>query len=208
MADAAGIVYITDGARVRKVQGGLISTVIGHWWDNGQLYGGDGGLAVNAYYTHIYGMCWGIYGEMYICDWANHLIRKYNPTTGVITTVVGDVAGGYPFLHGGFNGDGLYPTATRLNHPTSVAVNAAGEMFIMDMDNNRVRKVYQSCTSISVSRSVTICSTSLPYSWAGMSLNCGGTYTIHATMANGCDSAATLNLSVLGALPAITGGGR
>src|SRR5258706_11865993 len=43
---------------------------------------------------------------------------------------------------------------------------------------------------------VTVCSSALPYSWNGTNYNAAGSYTIHLTNAAGCDSAATLNLSV------------
>jgi hypothetical protein len=204
LADNVGNVYIASGLRVRKVQGGIISTVIGHYWDNGQIFGGDGGLATsNTYYGATSNLAWGIYGELYLCEQSNNLIRKYNPSTGIITTVVGDVAGGYPFLYGGYNGENHYPLATKLHYPSSVAVNASGEMFILD--ENRVRKVYYPCTPITVSRSVTVCASALPYHWAGLTLTATGNYTVHQTLASGCDSSATLRLTVLGTMPPITG---
>lgn len=204
LADNVGNVYIASGLRVRKVQGGVISTVIGHYWDNGQIFGGDGGLATsNTYYGATSNLAWGIYGELYLCEQNNNLIRKYMPSTGIITTVVGDVAGGYPFLYGGYNGEGHYPLATKLLYPSSVAINASGEMFILD--ENRVRKVFYPCTPISVSRSVTVCSSALPYHWAGLTLTTTGNYTVHQTLASGCDSSATLRLTVLGTMPPITG---
>ncbi len=204
LADNVGNVYIASGRRVRKVQGGVISTVIGHYWDNGQVFGGDGGLATsNTYYGATSNLAWGIYGELYLCEQSNNLIRKYNPSTGIITTVVGDVAGGYPFLNGGYNGEWHYPLATKLLYPSSVVVNTSGEMFILD--ENRVRKVFYPCTPISVSTSVTVCSSVLPYHWAGLSLNTSGNYTVHQTLSNGCDSTATLRFTVLGTMPQITG---
>ena len=205
LADAVGNVYVTDYHRVRKIQGGYISTVIGHYWDNGQLFGGDNGPATNAYFTSLFGMCWGVYGELYVCDRDNNLIRKYNPTTGVITTVAGDITTTLPFLHGGFNGDGNYATQTKFLYTTSVAVNAAGEMFILDVGNNRVRKISPPCTPIIVNKNVTVCASAVPYHWAGMSLTTTGNYTVHQTLASGCDSSATLHLTVLGTMPPITG---
>jgi streptogramin lyase len=204
LADAVGNVYVTDYRRIRKIQGGYISTIVGHYWDNGQIFGGDNGLATNAYFGNLYGMCWGIYGELYVCDWGNNLIRKYNPSTGIITTVVGDITTSLPSIHGGFNGDGNYALQTKFYYPTSVAVNAASEMFILD-GNNRIRKVFSPCTPIVVNSNVTICSSAIPYHWAGLTLTTTGNYTVHQTLASGCDSSATLHLTVLGTMPPITG---
>ncbi len=203
LADAVGTLYIADGNRVRKVQGGIITTIVGHYWSNSQLYGGDGGPALAGYYSGICNLAWGIYGELYMCEEYNNLIRKYTPSTGIITTVVGDVAGGYPFLYGGYNGEGLYATATKLHYPTALAVNSVGEMYILD--ENRVRKVSTPCTPIVVNTNVTVCSSALPYHWAGLTLTATGNHTVHQTLASGCDSAATLHFTVLGTLPSITG---
>lgn len=206
LSDNIGNVYVTSYHRIIKISGGICTTIIGHWWDNGQLFTGDGGLAVNADFSSLAGMCFNGVGELLVCDMQNHLIRKYNPTTGIITTVAGDTHGGYPFLWAGFAGDGGSPVYARFNYPTHITYNnITGDVVIVDANNNRIRKIYNTCTPISVSSNVTVCSSTLPYRWAGMTLNSTGVYTIHRTMANGCDSSATLRLTVLGTMPAITG---
>lgn len=206
LSDNIGNVYVTAYHRIIKISGGICSTIIGHWWDNGQLYNGDGGLAVNADFSSLAGMCFNGAGELLVCDMQNHLIRKYNSATGIITTVAGDTHGGYPFLWAGFAGDGGSPIYARFNYPTHITYNnTTGDVVIVDANNNRIRKIYYPCTPISLSSNVTVCSSSLPYRWAGMNLTASGIYSIHQTMANGCDSSATLRLTVLGTMPAITG---
>jgi uncharacterized protein (TIGR03437 family) len=59
---------------------------------------------------------------------------------GIITTVAGD-GGGNQDGFGGFSGDGGPATQARLNYPTGVAVDSAGNLYIADRDNSRIRKV-------------------------------------------------------------------
>ncbi len=71
---------------------------------------------------------------LYIADYENHRIRKVDEVTGIITTVAGTDTGGW-------NGDGLAATSTQLNYPTGVFVDGAGNIYIADYYNNRIRKV-------------------------------------------------------------------
>ena len=73
-------------------------------------------------------------GNLYIADTQNNRIRKVN-TSGVITTV----AGGGP--NNGVIGDGGPATSASLNSPRAVMVDSAGNLYIADAGNNRVRKV-------------------------------------------------------------------
>ena len=70
-------------------------------------------------------------GSLYIADKANQKIRKVSPT-GIITTVAGTGTAGY-------NGDQIPATSARLINPYSVTVDSAGNMYIADYDNERVR---------------------------------------------------------------------
>ena len=131
--DGAGNIYISDTANavVRKVTpDGNITT----WAGNG-VPGetGDGGPAWNAKLTQPNGLATDAPGNLYIADSDSYEIRKVTPD-GTITTVAGT---GFE----GFSGDGGPAGEAQLDHPISVAVDQAGNLFIADVYNNRVRKV-------------------------------------------------------------------
>jgi uncharacterized protein (TIGR03437 family) len=133
--DSAGTLYIADTGnhRIRKVSpGGIISTVAG----NGTRgYSGDGGPATSASLDLSRGGGVGVdsAGNLYIADGANKRIRKVS-AAGTITTVAGN--GEYKSA-----GDGQPATVASLNGPQGVTLDLAGNLFIADSYNNRVRKV-------------------------------------------------------------------
>jgi RHS repeat-associated protein len=131
--DAAGNLYISDNYnnRIRKVDtNGIITTVAGNGVDG---YGGDGGLATAAKLRRPTGVAVDAAGNIYICDNWNYRIRKVD-TSGIITTVAGNGVDGY-------GGDGGPATAAKLSLPDGVAVDAAGNIYIADQWNQRIRKV-------------------------------------------------------------------
>ncbi len=93
---------------------------------------GDGGPAASAQIAQPEGMAIDGAGNLYIADAANHRVRKVSD--GVITTVAGNG-------HGGFSGDGGPAAAAQLNQPYDVTLDAAGNLYIADFGNQRVRKV-------------------------------------------------------------------
>jgi uncharacterized protein (TIGR03437 family) len=99
----------------------------------GNLAHGDGGPATAARLNHPSGVAVDAQGNLFIADRDNHRIRKVD-TTGVITTVAGTGKAG----NGGDNGPA---TAAQLNSPESVTVDAAGNLYIADAGNHRVRIV-------------------------------------------------------------------
>jgi trimeric autotransporter adhesin len=129
--DAAGNLYIADYGRIRKVDGsGTISTVAG----NGSLgYSGDGGPATAASLSLPSGLAFDAAGNLYIADRTNNRIRKVD-TSGTISTVAGNGIAG-------FSGDGGAATAASLWNPWDVFVDAAGNLYIADGNNQRIRKV-------------------------------------------------------------------
>ncbi|MEV5237947.1 RICIN domain-containing protein [Streptomyces cinnamoneus] len=132
-ADSAGNLYISDysGHRVRKVTtDGKISTVAGTGTAGP---GGDGGPAVSAQLNCPREVAVDSAGNLYIVDAGNHRVRKV-AADGKISTVAGRGAAN-------FGGDGGPATAAWLNLPTGVAVDSAGNLYISDYSNNRVRKV-------------------------------------------------------------------
>ena len=113
-------------------QAQTISTVAGGATGLASPYG-DLGPATSAQLNTPYGLAKDVAGNLYIADDAHNLIRKVNPS-GTITTVAGSPGGG-PL------GDGGAAISAHLNTPTGVAVDAAGNLYIADAGNNRVRMV-------------------------------------------------------------------
>jgi DNA-binding beta-propeller fold protein YncE len=95
--------------------------------------GGDGGPATAARLNRPCGIAVDAAGNLYIADTYNNRIRKVTPK-GIITTVAGSAVQGY-------GGDGEKATAARLRIPVDVAVDAAGNLYISDSANDRIRKV-------------------------------------------------------------------
>jgi len=168
--DRAGNIFITDvnANRIRKVNtAGVISTFAG----NGTMgFSGDGGLATSAALFLPYGVAVDGAGNVYIQDSGNSRVRKVD-TTGNISTVAHNIsvdalavdssgnvyfatnassvlkvntAGIVSTVAGGafgFSGDGGPATKAALNFPLGLAVDRAGNIYISDAGNNRVRKV-------------------------------------------------------------------
>jgi trimeric autotransporter adhesin len=130
--DSAGNLYIADSGnnRIRKVTtAGMASTIAGG--GTGKL--GDGGLATAAYLSNPTGVAVDSAGNLYIADSRHHRIRKVTKA-GIISTVAGDGTQGY-------SGDGGLATAAQLRLPNGVAVDSAGNLYIAEPSNNRIRKV-------------------------------------------------------------------
>jgi len=135
--DASGNVYIADAGNnvIRKVNSlGIISTVAGNYL-LGNSYSGDGGPATAAGLNSPNGIAIGAYGNIYIADAGNNVIREVN-TAGIITTIAGNDS-----LGAGYSGDGGHATSGQLNSPTNIAVDASGNLYIADYNNNVIRKV-------------------------------------------------------------------
>src|ERR1700722_1153535 len=131
--DASGNLYVTDqfNQRIRRIDAtsGTITTVAG----NGNIsYGGDGGLATSASLNYPGGTVVDSSGALFIVDTVNQRIRKVSG--GVITTVAGTGTAGYA-------GDGGAPLQAEFNGPFPIALNNAGNLFVGDLMNNRVREI-------------------------------------------------------------------
>jgi RHS repeat-associated protein len=141
--DTAGNIYIADNGnnRIRKVtaSSGDISTVAGNEICG---YSGDGGPAASAELCEPYRVSVDTAGNLYIADRGNNRIRKVTASTGDISTVAGNGTQGY-------SGDGGAATSAELHGPIDVAVDTAGNIYIADYGNNRIRKVTVSTGDIS-----------------------------------------------------------
>lgn len=133
--DDSDNVYIVDEGnnRIRKVNysTGKIVTVAG---DGFAGYNGDGEPATTAKLNYPTGIAVTPNGAIYIADESNNRIRVVNPVTHAISTVAGDGSIG-------FSGDGGPATSAQLNEPENIGFDAAGNMYIADNYNNRIRKV-------------------------------------------------------------------
>ncbi|MFC2022364.1 clostripain-related cysteine peptidase [Chloroflexota bacterium] len=132
--DGAGNLYIADRAnhRIRKVDtSGIITTVAG---TGAAGFSGDSGPATAASLNGPEGIAVDGTGNLFITDYENVRIRKVDAASGVITTVAGDGTWG-------FGGDDGPATAASLNGPVGVALDGAGNLFIADFENHRIRKV-------------------------------------------------------------------
>jgi len=134
--DNAGNLLIADSGNhcVRRVDpSGTITTIagIGAWG-----FSGDGGPAVAARLNSPGGLVVDSAGNLFIADRFNHRIRRVDPS-GTITTIAGTG-------EGGFGGDGGPAAAAQLNSPNGVAVDSAGNLYIADINNHRIRRVHPS----------------------------------------------------------------
>jgi trimeric autotransporter adhesin len=126
--DATGNLFIAGYSQVRKVStSGIITTVAGNGTGG---FSGDGGPATNAR-LYAFNVAVDGSGNFFITD--DFRIRKVS-TSGIITTVAGNGTGG-------FSGDGGTAMNARLDLPQGIAVDSAGNLFIADNQNHRVRKV-------------------------------------------------------------------
>ena len=113
---------------------GIIETIGGQPGSPG--FAGDGGPFANARLNSPTDIAFDDKGNLYIAELYNNDIRKVTPA-GEISTVAGKER-----LGAGFSGDKGPATSAQLNHPVAIALDGAGNLYIADAGNNRVRKVY------------------------------------------------------------------
>lgn len=168
--DSNGNLYVSESAdnRVRMITpAGVTSTIAG---GNGAGFSGDTGAATLAQLNYPIGLALDGSNNLYISDRGNQRIRKVALSTGEITTVAGNGSGGY-------NGDNIQATNAELNNVHGIASDSAGNLYLGDQNNNRVRKVSTSGIITTVA--------------GGSGATCAGT---GSTIGDGCAAtAATLN---------------
>jgi sugar lactone lactonase YvrE len=142
--DGAGNLFIGDAVnrRIRRVDGAtsIITTVAG---TGTQGFSGDGGPATSAQLGNPFGVALDSAGNLFIADQLNHRIRRVDAgadgqVTGALDETITTVAGNGL---SGFSGDGGPATSTRLGNPFGVMTDSAGNLFIADTTNQRIRRV-------------------------------------------------------------------
>jgi hypothetical protein len=129
--DGAGNVYVTDtdNNAIRKVTAaGVVTTLAGHAGAGGST----DGTGTAATFNGPSGVAADAAGYLYVADTLNHSIRKVTPA-GVVTTIAGTAGSS-----GAVNGTG---SAARFHGPQGLVLDAAGNLYVADTNNNAIRKV-------------------------------------------------------------------
>jgi len=143
--DKSGNLYIADqlNNRIRKVSpAGTITTVAGKGTAG---YSGDGSAGTSAELNKPQGVAVDAAGNVYIADTDNHVVRKV-ALDGTISTLAGNGTRGY-------SGDGGPATRAALLYPKSLVLDAAGNLYIADTFNSRIRVVAANGTITTVAGS-------------------------------------------------------
>lgn len=130
--DNAGNVFVADGGNdlIRKITpSGAVTTIAG----NGTR-GSTNGIGTEASFNSPQGIALDDSGNLYVADAGSEMIRKITPA-GVVTTLAGNGSIGPT--------DGI-GTAARFNNPYGVAVDASGNVYVADLQNNKIRKISSS----------------------------------------------------------------
>ena len=130
--DGALYVCDTNNHVIRKVtRNGVITTVAG---TGKKGFSGDGGLATAAQLNEPYEVRFDKAGHLYFVERLNHIVRRVDRKTNIITTIAGNGTAG-------FSGDGGAANQAQMNQPHSIQFDGADDLYICDILNHRIRKV-------------------------------------------------------------------
>lgn len=129
-----GALYVVEfeGNVVRRIAtDGTISTFAGSGRKGGA---GDGGPALEAEFNQPHEIRFDREGNLYLSDMLNHRIRRVDAKTHRVSTVAGTGKAG-------FAGDGGPATSAALNNPIAIQFDAAGDLYVCDIGNHRIRQI-------------------------------------------------------------------
>ena len=133
--DKNGNLYFSDtgNERIRKIntKTGIITTIAGTGKKSKTK---DGILAIESNLSNPLGLAIDKNGNLFYVDRGTNRVRKIEITTGIVTTIVGTGKSG-------FSGDGGLATAAKLSNPTGIGFDKAGNLYVVDRGNNRIRKI-------------------------------------------------------------------
>jgi sugar lactone lactonase YvrE len=145
--DGKGTLFIADqlSNNIRSVDLsiGIIETAAGHAIFTPGSYGGDGGLAIDAFLAYPSGLAYDGAGHLIIADSGNNVLRQIDLSNNIITTLAGNHTAG-------FGGDGAAATGAAFYFPLAVAFDPSGNVIVADTYNNRVRRVVLHPTKLRV----------------------------------------------------------
>jgi DNA-binding beta-propeller fold protein YncE len=130
-----GSLYITEVRNHRVLRLDLTTGQISTFAGNGKKgYSGDGGPATKAQLNEPYEVRFDSNGNMLFVEMQNHLIRRVDAKTGVISTVAGTGVAGY-------GGDGGPALKAKFRQPHSIALDKDNNIYVADIGNHRIRKI-------------------------------------------------------------------
>lgn len=133
--DSYGNLYIAEleGGRIHRLDtSGRLTTVAG---DGSRGYAGDGGPAAGATFNGMHNIAATPEGDLYISDAWNHVVRRIDARSGIVSTFAGTG-------EAGFSGDGGPAAKASLHQPICVTLSPANDqLYIADLDNRRIRVI-------------------------------------------------------------------
>jgi sugar lactone lactonase YvrE len=133
--DENGNLYFSDTGndRIRKIntKTGIITTIAG---TGNKSSTSDGILAIKSNLSNPLGLAIDNKGNLFYVDRGSNRVRKIELSTGLVTTIAGTGKSG-------FSGDGGLATDAKLANPTGITFDKAGNLYVVDRGNNRIRKI-------------------------------------------------------------------